>query len=185
MVFHLDAEQEKKLSGSLKYRKPRMQMRRATPSKLKQHHLYSEDGAAILETALSAMILVSLVFGIIETSMALYAYHFTAEAAREGTRYAIVRGSSCSGSSSGCPAQASDVQSYVGGLAFPGINPAAITVMTTWPTMGASCTPSSNPCNNPGNIVVVTVDYRFPLSIPFIPSSTLNMTSTSEMVISQ
>ena len=162
-----------------------MQIVSATPIEEKLHQLYCDEGSSIVETALSAMILFSLVFGIMEISMALYAYHFTAEAAREGTRYAIVRGSSCSGSSSGCPAKASDVQSYVGGLAFPGINPAAITVMTTWPTMGPSCTPSSNPCNNPGNIVMVTVDYQFPLSIPFVPSSTLNMTSTSEMVISQ
>lgn len=184
-AFDPDTAQEKKQFISSKCCRPRMQIRRATLSKLASHSLYNDVGSSLLETALSSMILFSLVFGIIETSMALYAYHFTAEAAREGTRYAIVRGSSCSSSSFGCPAQASDVQNYVRSVAFPGINSAAITVMTAWPTTGASCAPSSNPCNNSGNIVVVRVDYRFPLSIPFLPSCTLNMTSTSEMVISQ
>lgn len=154
-------------------------------SKLVRDSLCRDDASSVVETAVSAMILFSLVFGIIEASMALYAYHFTAEAAREGTRYAVVRGSSCSGSNTACPAQASDIQNYVSGLVFPGINPAAITVTTAWPTTGGSCTPSSNPCNNPGNIVAVTVNYRFAFATPFIPSSTLNMTSTSEMVISQ
>lgn len=144
-----------------------------------------DDGATVVETALSAMILLMLVIGVIETSTALYAYHFTSEAAREATRYAIVRGSACTGFSTGCPAQASDIQSFVRGLNYPGVNPSAVTVKTAWPTTGSSCTPSSNPCNNAGNLVAVTVQYQFLWSIPFVPSSMLNITSTSEMVISQ
>jgi len=153
----------------------------------KRHRASSEDGSTVVETALSTIALFTLVIGIIEISLALYTYHFTSEAAREGTRYAIVRGSSCNSSNSACPAPAlaPDVQNYVRELRYPGINPAAITVTTTWPVTGTSCTPSSMPCNNPGNLVEVTVQYLFPLSIPFVPSSNLNMTSTSEMVISQ
>jgi Flp pilus assembly protein TadG len=152
---------------------------------LPRNRMHSEDGQSILETALSAMAVLALFLGVMEMCLALYTYHFVSEAAREGTRYAMVRGSSCSGFTSACPAQASDVQSYVRGLGYPGVIPADMTVTTTWPTTGSSCTPSSLPCNNPGNFVQVTVQYRFPLSIPFVPSSILPLTSTSKMAISQ
>jgi Flp pilus assembly protein TadG len=143
------------------------------------------DGSSVVETAMSALVLFTVVLGIIETSIALYAYHFTSEVAREATRYAIVRGSSCTYSEPGCPAQASDIQNFVRGLTYPGLDPSAITVTTTWPTTGASCSPSSNPCNNPGNLVSVTVQYQFLWSIPLVPANTLKLTSSSEMVISQ
>jgi Flp pilus assembly protein TadG len=145
----------------------------------------TEVGQSTLETALSAIAVLTLFLGVMEMCQALYTYHFVSEAAREGTRYAMVRGSSCTGFTSACPAQAADVQTYVRGIGFPGIVPADVTVTTTWPTTGSSCTPSSLPCNNPGNLVQVIVQYRFPLSIPFVPSSSLTLTSTSKMAISQ
>jgi Flp pilus assembly protein TadG len=146
-----------------------------------------ERGSTLVETALSMVILSIVALGVMELSLALYTYHFLSDAAREGTRYAIVRGSSCttySGFTSACPALGADIQSYVRGLGFPGITPSLMTVTTIWPTTGASCTPSVTPCNNPGNLVQVTVSYRFPLSIPFVPANTLTMTSSSKMVIS-
>lgn len=143
----------------------------------------AEHGAAMVEMAISMVILVTLLFGVIEMCLALYSYHFVSEAAREGTRYAIVRGSACQFPSA-CPATGSDIQSYVQNLGLPGINPSAMTVTTAWTSAGAGCTPSAS-CNNPGNRVQVTVQYKFPLSIPFIPISTLTMSSTSAMIISQ
>lgn len=145
----------------------------------------NECGAAMIETALSATVLLGLFFGVMQMSLALYTYHFISEAAREATRYAMVRGSSCSGFASACPATAANVRSFVGGLNFPGIVPANITVTTTWPTTGSTCAPSSSPCNNPGNLVKVNVQYKFPLSIPFVTSTHLTLTSTSQMTISQ
>ena len=148
---------------------------------------HSERGSTIVETALSLTILLTLSLGVMQMSLALYTYHFISDAAREGTRYAIVRGSSCSTNAnfaSACPAANTDVQTYVRGLGFPGINPSLLLVNTTWPTTGTTCTPSLTPCNNPGNLVKVVVTYQYPLSIPFLPARTLNMTSTSQMVIS-
>ena len=146
--------------------------------------MWREDGSALVEAAVSAMVVFTLFFGAMEMCLALYTYHFISDAAREGTRYAMVRGSTCSGFSSACPAVAADVQNYVEGLGFPGIDASAMTVTTTWPTTGSSCTPSSLPCNNRGNLVQVMVQYQF--FIPFAPqSSALTMTSTSEMAISQ
>jgi Flp pilus assembly protein TadG len=146
----------------------------------------SEQGAGLVEMALSIAVLLSLVLGIMELSMALYTFHFISEAARDGARYAIVRGSSCPASLSGCPAAGAsvDVQTYVRGLGFPGITPGLMTATTTFPS-GTGCTPQATPCNNPGNLVRVVVVYQFPLSIPFLAARTLRMSSTSQMVISQ
>jgi Flp pilus assembly protein TadG len=159
----------------------RVAMRRCQIPRL----LRREDGQSVVETAISAMGVLGLFFGVMEMSLALYTYHYVSEAARQATRYAMVRGSSCSGFTSACPAAASDIQNYVRGLDFPGIVPANVTVTTTWPTTGAACTPSSLPCNNPGNVVKVKVVYSFPVTIPFVPNSTLALSSTSQMVISQ
>lgn len=144
----------------------------------------NEHGSAMVEMALSLTILLTVLLGLLSISLGLYSYHYISEAAREGTRYAIVRGSSCTGLTA-CPAAAADVQTYVRGLGYPGITTTSLTVTTTWPTTGVNCTPSVNPCNNPGNLVQVTVTYPFQLSIPFVPVSTIKMTSTSEMSISQ
>ena len=149
-------------------------------------HESNEHGAASVEFALSVTALLTFIFGILAMCMALYSYHFVSEAAREGSRYAMVRGSACStyGKFSDCNIGTSTpIQTYVRSLSFPGINTNKITVTAAWPTTGAACTPQVTPCNNPGNLVRVSVSYQFPLSIPFIPARTLTMTSQSQMVI--
>ena len=49
----------------------------------------------MVEMALSMIILLTILFGLIEMCLALYTYHFVSDAAREGSRYAIVHGSTC------------------------------------------------------------------------------------------
>jgi len=146
-----------------------------------------EQGATLVETALSMVILLTVIFGVFEICLAVYTYHFISEAAREGTRYAIVRGAQCSGFASACPASSTDVQTYVKGIGFPGIDPSKMTVLPVWSsyTSGGNCPASPAPCNTPGNLITITVQYNFPLAIPFIPAKTLAMSSTSSMVISQ
>ena len=160
---------------------------------LMQRAGWNEEGSAIMETAMSSIILLTFMFGVMEAGFALYSYHFISEAAREGTRYAIVRGasagsppgSSCASySSSSCKASGADIQNYVKNIGFPGINPNNMTVIVAnagFPT-GVTCTPSAS-CNNPGNLVTVTVQYSFPLNVPFIPARTYTMSSTSAMII--
>jgi Flp pilus assembly protein TadG len=149
-----------------------------------------ECGSAIVETAMSMIILLTFLFAIMEGSFALYSYHFISDAAREGTRYAMVRGSTagaaCGASynSYDCVASSGNIQSYVTNLGFPGINPGNMTVTPVWSsyTGGSTC---GTPCNSPGNLITVTVQYSFPLTIPFVPAHTYALTSSSAMVISQ
>jgi Flp pilus assembly protein TadG len=149
--------------------------------------LRAETGATIVEFAVASIILFTLVFGVIAICLALYSYNVTAEAAREATRYAVVRGSHCDPKTfSDCNIDQTGLLTYVQSLGFPGINPSNLTVAAsaTTPTL-VTCTSTLKPCNNPGSTVQVTVSYQFPLVIPFVPSQQLTMSSTSAMVISQ
>jgi Flp pilus assembly protein TadG len=150
--------------------------------------LDSEEGAILIEAAVSFALMIALIMAVFQFSLALYSSHFVADAAREASRYAIVRGSSsCSDSPNltNCNATAEAIQSWVRNLNYPGINPQNLTVTTTWPSSGVDCYPSASPCNNPGNLVNVVVTYGFPLNVPFWKSVTINLRSTSQMVISQ
>jgi Flp pilus assembly protein TadG len=155
---------------------------------------HSESGSAILETALSITILLTFLFGIMEACLGAYTYHVICEAAREATRYAIVRGATyttdCTAPSAAtCTAQggnnAGDIATYVQSLSFPGINPNNMTVNSTWLTPTGLACGTTDSCKAPGNQVRVTIQYNFPLSVPFVPVNTWTLTSTSQMVISQ
>lgn len=143
--------------------------------------LRSDSGSAMVEFAATAVVFFMTLIGLMKICLAVYTYHYVSECARETVRYAII-----SGSSSGSPVSTNTaIQTYARGLGYPGINTSLLTTATTWdtyPTSGGTCTPSSA-CNNPGNIVKVTVSYAFPLSIPYMSNRTLTMTSTSAMVI--
>lgn len=151
------------------------------------------SGQSLVEFAIVLIVLTTCIFGIFDFSRLFYAYHFVSFAARQGTRYAIVRGSSWTASCADtttldCRATASNVQSYVQSIVPPGITAASVTATTTWPgttPSGAACTTTSG-VNSPGCRVKVVVTYPFTFSLPFMPKSALSpLTSTSEVVISQ
>jgi Flp pilus assembly protein TadG len=156
----------------------------------KQRSARAEEGSAIIETAVSITILLTFLFGVMETALALYSYHFISEAAREGTRYAIVRGALAGTANCTAPgpptciAQSADIQTYVQNLGFPGINPGNMTVTPVWSayTSGKTC-PTAGPCNTPGNLITITVQYNFPLTVPFVPAHTYALSSTAAMII--
>jgi len=155
----------------------------------------NEEGSNLTETAIGMMVFLAAFFGIIQCAFAIYSYNWVSEAAREGTRWAMVRGASCyhnlgpsfCASSGATP---NDVVNYVKGLAYPGLNKSNITVNTNWYTASTTtprtwslCTGVG--CNQPGNQVQVLVDYQFPMGIPFWKKVSLDMQGTSQMVITQ
>lgn len=158
-----------------------------------------QSGSALVEMALSAALLVSMLFGVIEFGYALYTYQFVTEVARELTRYAIVRGSSCSTSSTmtncGFTDSGATLQAYArSAYAYPGMILSNLTVTNTWylpvknssgfVTSWSACA-SGTGCNTPGSIVKVSVSYPFVLNIPFLPQRSMTVSSDSSMVISQ
>jgi Flp pilus assembly protein TadG len=135
--------------------------------------LTGQEGTELFEFALVLIVLLTLIFGVMDFSRGLYTYHYLSNAAREGTRYAIVRGSACSGfPPSECPVSAEQVEAHVKSNT-PGIDPMALNVTTTW-----------TPNNNPGSTVKVEVTYDYKFIFPLLPT-TIGMKSSSQMVISQ
>ncbi|HMG85218.1 MAG TPA: TadE/TadG family type IV pilus assembly protein [Terracidiphilus sp.] len=139
------------------------------------NRIWREDGAALVEFALTSVVLFMTLFGLMAVCTALYSSVFVAEAAREASRYAIVRGSACTGFAD-CSITSAQLNTYVQNLHYPGINSANLSASASWAGGKA-----------PGQIVVVTVTYNLPLAIPFWPKSgsTIHMGSTSQMAISQ
>ena len=156
--------------------------------------LFREDtGSETIEFAVSAVVLLTIIFGILDMSRALYADHFVSNAAREATRYAMVRGASwknttCTTSATfSCTATATDVTSYVKTITPLGFTANNLAVTTTWPgttPSGADCS-SSNVNNSPDCVVTVKVVYNFNFVLPFLPKGALQLASTSSMAISQ
>jgi Flp pilus assembly protein TadG len=127
-----------------------------------------QQGAqSMVEFAMILLVTLTLIFGIIQASLALYAYSFVSYGARCGARYAMVRGSK-----SPSPATNSTVQSYVQGLAYP-LDTSSLTVTTTW-----------NPDNNPGSTVTVQVTYIFRPIASFVWSTNITMSSKAQALIS-
>jgi Flp pilus assembly protein TadG len=133
-----------------------------------------ESGSSLVEYALIFALFITMLLGIADFSRALYAYHFVSSQAREATRYAMVRG--CTPViPTVCPAAATstDVQTFARNVPL-GIDSTKVTATTTW-----------TPDHKAGSVVQVEVDYTFNFLFPFVSTSTLNMKSTSQMVISQ
>src|ERR1700730_4210240 len=145
----------------------------------------AQRGSSLVELAFVLTFLLTVLFGIIDFSRALYTYHFVSNAAREASRWASVRGSSCNKALTGCPAGDVDVQTFVSNVSGMGLDPARITTATSWvapPNGTAGCVPP--PPDQPGCVVQVRVNYDYQFIFPFLPSG-FTMSSTSRMVISQ
>ena len=126
-------------------------------------------GSTLVEFAATCLVFLTLMFSIIDFSIALYTYDFVGYAAQEAVRYAIVRGAK-----SGQPATATDVTNYVKSFVLGTLNTKVLTVNTTWA-----------PDNNPGSVVSVVVSYSYAPLTRFIPATTIPLTRTAAMVISQ
>jgi Flp pilus assembly protein TadG len=147
--------------------------------------LNGEGGSTLVEFAFVFMILVTMVLGITEFSRALYAYHFVSGAARSATRWAAVNGSTCMDDSScAAPADPSGVQDYVKELATAASIDTSGTGCGGSPCLNTAATWNPGGCESPGCTVQVKVSYVFNFLVPFIHSSAITLSSTSQMVIS-
>ena len=136
----------------------------------------SEAGQSLLESAMTFSILISFMFIFIELCLAFYSFGMISESAREGSRYAIVRGATCvTGNQASCTTTSAQINSYVQGLGFPNIGGGNLNVVSTFPDGN----------QDPGSRVQVQVTYQFPITLPFVSSQPLAIASSSEMTIVQ
>jgi len=163
-----------------------------------QHRfVHEESGAELVEAALAAMILFSILLAIISFSLAMYYYHFISYAAAEGARFAAVRGTtattSCSTSAPpsftmkfNCEANATDVQNYVQNLFSPASVDSHVSVTTTYTQTTPSCSSSCSACSDAestGCYVKVVVSYQPSFYVPLIQSISPTFTSTAYQLI--
>jgi Flp pilus assembly protein TadG len=138
--------------------------------------LDEEDGGELLEFGISITVLFTFVFVTIQLCIAFYSYGLISEAAREGSRYAIVRGATCTtGAGSSCTATAAQIETFVNGLGFPNIGGGTMNVVASFP----------NGNQNPGSPVLVRITYTVPITLAFVPKNSMSFTSSSEMYILQ
>jgi Flp pilus assembly protein TadG len=156
-------------------------------------------GASLVEYAFILIIFMTVLLGISGFGHMLYVYHYVNHAAKEATRYASVRGSTCaadadggscqvSNSASGTagPTTASDIQTYVSSMVFAGVDSSKLVVPTgstyfcgvngsvcnpVIPTAKAECNTAAT-ANKPGCTVKVTVAYAYNFIFPLLPGST-------------
>jgi Flp pilus assembly protein TadG len=141
-----------------------------------------ERGVETLEFALASTVFFLFLFGVIELCFVLFMYNTAAEAARETTRWASVRGASCANPNiSSCPATLDQVQSF--GQTIPGAS--KMTVQAWWCNQDGQTNCVQNPANAlMGNVVKVKVSYTF-AKVPFVSQSAMSVSSTSSSVIWQ
>ncbi len=122
----------------------------------------------MIETALSLIVVTSILFGTMEFARLTYAYNFVAYAAQEAARYACVRGNA-----SPEPATEASIEQFVRAQAV-GLIAHDLKVTATW-----------TPNNNPGAAVRILVTYSHPGVVGAILHSSTTVSSAAQMQISQ
>jgi len=127
-----------------------------------------ESAQSLTELPIVLVLFLVLTFGIVDAGRLIYAYNAVSLSAREGVRWAAVRGGT-----SGRTASKADIQDFVQSKTV-GV---PVTVDVSW-------LPDSN--NQPGSTVVVTVTNDFaPIApLPLVPK-TIKLASSSRMIISR
>jgi Flp pilus assembly protein TadG len=167
--------------------------------------LRDQRGGSLVEYALVTTMFTAIIMGMLGFGQALYTYHFVSHAAREGARYAAVRGNTC-GSDNSCtannsatgitgPTDNADVTAFVRNMAPPGINSTGVTVNTCGTAGDAACandtqqfctaafgTYAAAP-NWPGCVVQVQVQYTYNFIVPLVYNKAVKMTSSSDLII--
>jgi Flp pilus assembly protein TadG len=121
----------------------------------------------MVELAIVAIVLFILLFGIFEMGLVVYDYNMVCSAAREAVRYAIVH-----------PGDTTGIQNAAINSA-PFLSPSCIANSTCFQVNTSATDP-----NGYDQDVKVTINYAYTLHIPLLPSFSLTLRSTSQMLIS-
>lgn len=132
---------------------------------------FKQRGITITEFTIVLPIFLILMFSIIQGGVVIFLYNQVSHAAKEGVRYAVVRGTEAGADPArvgDAPATPQAVTTHVKGKT----SLENLTVSTTWPNAGSK---------DPGSTVKVEVSY--PLASDFIFFPTFNITASSTGII--
>ncbi len=126
-----------------------------------------QSGQSLAELSIVLVLFLVLTFGIVDAGRLIFAYNAVSAGAREGVRWAVVRGATSPLGTATKDDIAAFVQSRTVGT--------TVGVDATWPTD-----------KKPGSTVAVTVTSPFSPIAPFpLVPKTITLSSTSSMVISR
>jgi hypothetical protein len=125
----------------------------------------SNRGTTLVETALSMVPWLLLTFGIVDGGRLLFEYNVVSNAAREGVRWAAVRGQA-----SGRAASRNDIITYVQGLGLG---------------LTLNVDPQFIPDNTQGSTVRVTVTRTFTPAVALFTTAGIGLRSSSQMTIAR
>lgn len=138
---------------------------------------HRQRGITAVELAVSILLILTLVFGSIDGARLIHTYSAVSNAAREGVRYATVRGSEAgqdgSRPSGDAPATSAQVENQVKSVYISHI---PVRVTTVWPPA-----PGGGVMKSAGAVVEVTVESDYAPVVPFL--NPITVSSTSRMVI--
>lgn len=144
--------------------------------------LRSERGATLVELPLAMLWVLTVIFGLTESGRLMLAYTTLCDAARAGTRYAIVHGSYRTGDCT---------PDDLNGRAGPSDDPACVVRVVKNVATAAGLSSASigvqvrypDGTNNIGTRVTVKVSYPFTSVLPLIVPFSVTIGSTSEGMI--
>jgi len=162
--------------------------------------VHNDAGGSLVEMAVSSVILATMFFAIFELTMGCYTYNAVSEAARESARWGMVRGSKCgtyTPNQTHCGASSDDIQNYakastkidwsqcttgspcVTATWLKGTTVSGSSTSTTWATCTGGCSA------DPGNLLSVSINYPYALTIPMVNTFNIHLKSTAQVVVSQ
>jgi Flp pilus assembly protein TadG len=142
-------------------------------------HLSGDRGQSLVEFALCVVLLVALLLGVVEFGRMVLLYTTVSNAARVGTRYAIVHGSDSGAASGPADDDATAIGVVKNFAQVGGLNTANLTVHVNYYSSGG-VSPS---CNTPGCWVKVTATYPYDPLMSYFQLPAINLSSSSEGVI--
>ena len=128
-----------------------------------------QAGQSLAELSIVLVLFLVVTFGIVDAGRLIFAYNAVSSSAREGVRYASVRGSSSDLIASGTD-PTPDIKDYAKSKTV-GV---PVNVSVAW----------DDPTHSPGTAVAVTVQSTFTPVTPFL-SRTINLASSTKMLISR
>ena len=143
----------------------------------------NEDGATLIEFALTASAMFAFTFVIMQLCIAFYSAGMINEVAREATRWAITRGSTCQTASlASCTTTTAAVTAYANSRGFPNIGGGTMNIATTFPDTNGAITNCETPsiCH-----VKVAITYTVPITLPLVPKNSIALSTMSEMYFVQ
>jgi Flp pilus assembly protein TadG len=131
-------------------------------------------GQSLVEFAICALLTVAFVLMVLEFGRMMLVYTTIANAARIGTRYAIVHGSDNPPASGGVAAIVNDF------LSAGTVTASNATVLPTYPGHPDG---TNSGCTDPGCLVSVSVSYPYDPLMSYFPLGTITFRSSSQGVI--